>query len=393
MKKILLLTLAIVVAYATAMARPAEPGTHTVTLPDGSTLQVVLAGDEWHHSFVTLDGHTVQQGDDGFYYYVTTDGISKTIAHDAEERSMDEKAFIEANRDNMTLHALYEVKMRNGKLRSRTQGVSIKAAEVPTSGSPRIPVLLVQYSNVNMKHTKAQFEAHYNTQTWSVLQYFTDQSKGAFTPQFDIYGVYTLPNNRRYYGGNNSNGDDQRLGQMVSDAISKAGNEINWSQYDNDGDGYADACIVVYAGPGEAAGAAAETIWPAQWYLSASDYGNFVTRNNTKIDKFAVFCELYGSSDSGTSLDGIGTFCHEFSHCLGLPDFYPTDYSNHFGMGSWSVMHGGCDNNNGNRPCSYTAYERNFLGWMNLSTPTEGETYTIPTRHSRLQATTPMSIM
>ena len=121
--------------------------------------------------------------------------------------------------------------------------------------------------------------------------------------------------------------------------------------------------------------------------------GNFVTRNNTKIDKFAVFCELYGSSDSGTSLDGIGTFCHEFSHCLGLPDFYPTDYSNHFGMGSWSVMHGGCDNNNGNRPCSYTAYERNFLGWMNLSTPTEGETYTIPTRHSRLQATTPMSIM
>ena len=188
-----------------------------------------------------------------------------------------------------------------------------------------------------------------------------------------------MPNNRRYYGGNNSNGDDQRLGQMVSDAISKAGNEINWSQYDNDGDGYADACIVVYAGPGEAAGAAAETIWPAQWYLSASDYGNYVTRNNTKIDKFAVFCELYGSSDSGTSLDGIGTFCHEFSHCLGLPDFYPTDYSNHFGMGSWSVMHGGCDNNNGNRPCSYTAYERNFLGWMNLSTPTEGETYTIPT--------------
>lgn len=176
MKKILLLTLAIVVAYATAMARPAKPGTHTVTLPDGSTLQVVLAGDEWHHSFVTLDGHTVQQGDDGFYYYVTTDGISKTIAHDAEERSMDEKAFIEANRDNMTLHALYEVKMRNGKLRSRTQGVSIKAAEVPTSGSPRIPVLLVQYSNVSMKHTKAQFEAHYNTQTWSVLQYFTDQS-------------------------------------------------------------------------------------------------------------------------------------------------------------------------------------------------------------------------
>ena len=379
MKKLLFLILAVVVACATAMARPAKPGIHTVTQPDGSMLQVVLAGDEWHHSFITLDGYTVQQDDDGFYYYVTTDGISKTIAHDAEERSMDEKAFIEANRENMTLHALYEAKMRNGKLRSRTQGVSTKAAEVPTSGSPRIPVLLVQYSNVSMKHTKAQFESHYNTQTWSVLQYFTDQSKGAFTPQFDIYGIYTLSNNRSYYGGNNNSGDDQRVGRMVADAISKAGNEINWSQYDNDGNGEVDACIVVYAGPGEASNAAAETIWPCQWYLSASDYGNYVTRNNTKIDKFAVFCELYGSSDSGTTLDGIGTFCHEFSHCLGLPDFYPTDYSNHFGMGSWSVMHGGCDNNNGNRPCSYTAYERNFLGWMNLTNPVEGTTYTIPT--------------
>ena len=378
MKKILFFTLALVVACTAAMAVPAKPGMHTVTLPDGSSLQLLLAGDEWHHSFITLDGYTVQQGDDGYYYYVTTDGISKTIAHDAEERSMDEKAFIEANRENMTLHALYEAKMRNGKLRSRTKGVSIKAAEVPTSGSPRIPIILVQYSDISMKHTKANFESHYNTQTWSVLKYFQDQSRNAFSPQFDIYGIFTLPNNRRYYGANNNSGDDQRVGQMVQDAISQAGNNINWAQYDNDGDGYADACIVVYAGPGEAAGAAAETIWPCQWYLSSA-IGNYVTRNNTKIDKFAVFCELDGSSDSGIALDGVGTFCHEFSHCLGLPDFYMTTSGSYFGMGDWSLLDRGCYNNDGNRPCGYTAYERNFMGWLNLSTPAEGETYTIST--------------
>ena len=380
MKKILLLIFALVVACSTAWAVPAKPGIHTVTQPDGSTLQLRLMGDEWHHSFVTADGFTVQQNDDGFFYYVTTDGITKTIAHDAEDRSIDEKAFIEANREQMTLHALYQAKQRNGKLRSRTpKEVSLKAAEVPTSGSPKIPILLIQYSNVSMKHSLADFQAHYNTQTWSVLQYFTDQSNGQFTPQFDIYGIYTLSNTRAYYGRNNNNGDDQRVGTMVANAITAAGSNINWSQYDNDGDGEVDACIVVYAGPGEAAGAAAETIWPCQWYLSSSDYGSTITRNNKTIDKFAVFCELYGDSDDGTTLDGVGTFCHEFSHCLGLPDFYPTDYSNHFGMGSWSVMHGGCDNNNGNRPCSYTAYERNFMGWMNLSTPTEGQTYTIAT--------------
>ena len=380
MRKCFLLFMGLILSWSAAMAVPAKPGIHTVTQPDGSTLQVVLSGDEWHHSFVTPDGYTIKRADDGFFYYVTTVGITKIRVNDAENRTEQENLFLKENNAQMTMQALYAAKFNSGKLRNKTKGVALKAAsEVPTSGSPKIPVLLVQYSDISMKHTLANFQSHYNTQTWSVLQYFTDQSKGAFTPQFDIYGIYTLNNNRQYYGGNNSSGDDQRVGRMVSDAISKAGNNIDWSQYDNDGDGYVDACIVVYAGPGEASGASSNTIWPCQWYLSASDYGNYVTRNNTKIDKFAVFCELNGNSDSGTTLDGVGTFCHEFSHCLGLPDFYPTDQSNHFGMGDWSLLHGGCYNNNGDRPCGYTAYERNFMGWITLTTPVEGTTYTTAT--------------
>lgn len=384
MRKFLFFTLALVVAWTAAMAVPAKPGIHTVTLPDGSTLQVSLAGDEWHHSFVTVDGYTIQQADDGFFYYVTVDGLSKTRVNNVDQRSMDEKAFIEANRELMTMNALYNAKMRDGKLKGKTpRGVNIKAADLPTSGSPRVPVLLVQYTDKSMSNTKAQFEAHYKTNSKSVYQYFVDQSFGSYTPQYDIYGIYTLPSTRATYGGNNSNGDDKGVAKMVGDAISRAGNNINWAQYDNDGDGYVDACIVVYAGPGEASGANSNTIWPCQWYLSAGgqngDGSGAVTRNGVTIDKFAVFCETRGSSDNGTTLDGIGTFCHEFSHCLGLPDFYCTDYSNHFGMGDWSLLCQGCNNDDGDTPCSYTAYERNFMGWMNLSTPEENTTYTIPT--------------
>lgn len=379
MRKFLSLLMGLMLTWSVAMAVPAKPGIHTVTQPDGSTLQVVLAGDEWHHSYVTLDGFTIQQADDGFYYYLTSVGITEIRVNDVENRTEQENLFLKENNAQMTMPALYEARFNTGKLRSKTKGVSLKAAsEVPTSGSPKIPILLVQYSDISMKHTLANFQAHYNTQTWSVLRYFTDQSKGAFTPQFDVYGIYTLNNNRAYYGGNNSSGDDQRVGQMVSDAISKAGNNVNWAQYDNDGDGYVDACIVVYAGPGESSGASSNTIWPCQWYLSSA-IGSYVTRNNTKIDKFAVFCELSGSSDSGTTLDGVGTFCHEFSHCLGLPDFYPTNGSNHFGMGDWSLLHQGCYNGNGDRPCGYTAYERNFMGWINLTSPVEGTTYTTAT--------------
>ena len=376
MKRILFLFMTIAVVTIAAMAVPAKPGIHTLTQPDGTTLQARLLGDEWHHSYVTADGYTIRQAEDGAYRYVTAEGVSDVQAHDAASRDAAELSYLEANKDRLTMSALYQTKVASGKMRSRAKAGPAKAPEVPTSGSPKIPVLLIQYSNVSMKHTKAQFEQHYNTQTWSVLKYFTDQSNGQFTPQFDVYGIYTLNSTRATYGGNNTSGDDKGVGTMVAEAISKAGTAIDWSQYDNDGDGYVDACIVVYAGPGESSGAAAETIWPCQWYLSSAT-GSAVTRNGKKIDKFAVFCELSGSSDSGTTLDGVGTFCHEFSHCLGLPDFYPTDSSNHFGMGDWSLLHAGCYNGNGDRPCGYTAYERNFMGWMNLSTPVEGQTYTI----------------
>ena len=92
------------------------------------------------------------------------------------------------------------------------------------------------------------------------------------------------------------------------------------------------------------------------------------------VNKFAVFNELHGSNPS--AIDGIGTMCHEFSHCLDLPDFYDTNYANHFGMGDWSLLCGGCYNDDGYTPCGYTAYERNFMGWFDYTEPQPQTTYT-----------------
>lgn len=368
MKNIFLIAILFVVTWAETMAVPAKPGLNTLTMSDGTTLNVQMLGDEWNHGLATADRLTIALGDDGFFYYVVSGEITDVRAHDVANRSASELLFVNANRDQMTMTALKEAKA--DKMRAvRPRGISLKETQIPNNGSPRVPIILVQYTDKSMSHTKAQFEAHYKTNAKSVFNYFKDQSNGLYTPQFDIYGIYTLPSSRATYGENNNRGIDKGVATMVADAINKAGNDIDWSLYDNDGNGEADVCIVVYAGVGEsqASRTLPESIWPCQWSLSdavgySGDGPGAVERNGVIIDLFAVFNELDGSDDNGTTLDGIGTFCHEFSHCLGLPDFYDTTNRGYFGMSRWSLMAQGCYNDNGNTPIGYSAYEKNFMG-------------------------------
>ncbi len=378
MKKTLIALCALFLA-GNAWAVPAKPGkpiTHTQS--DGTALQVSMVGDEFHHSFVTSDGITVAKADDGNFYYSNAQGITNVLAHDATDRSASEKSWIDAQAQSLSLAS-------KARAKARRRASAAKTPQIPGTGSPKIPILLVQYTDKKMSNTKADFEHMYSTNAKSVKKYFEDQSRGKFSPQFDLYGIYTLSSNRATYGGNDSYGNDKGVAKMVGEACQlaeKAG--INWKDYDNDGDGECDVVIVVYAGVGEAQAynVVPNAVWPCQWLLSdANQYGDGpgkLTFDGVGIDKFAVFNETRGSNDNGTKLDGIGTFCHEFSHCLGLPDFYDTEYSGkYFGMGNWSLLDGGCYNDDGDTPCGYTAYEKEFMGWMKLSTPEPNKQYTL----------------
>ncbi|MBQ9216779.1 MAG: M6 family metalloprotease domain-containing protein [Muribaculaceae bacterium] len=383
MKKILSLAMAALFTWCAAMAVPAKPGFSTFTQSDGTKVTVQLMGDEFFHYFVTQDGLPVDRDDNGDFHYMTPQGLSAVIAHNAEHRTTAELSFIQGQQTAMR-QAMKGTPHHQARRASARRKVG--QTQVPTHGSPRVPILLVQYVDKKMSNTVEQFEAHYKTSAKSVLQYFTDQSNGKYTPQYDIYGIYDLPNNRSAYGANNSNGDDQGVALMVCDAIDKAGDEIDWSLYDNDGDGEADVCIVVYAGPGEAQGGPRTTVWPCQWDLESGAYYNDGdgprTRNGVVINRFAVFNETSGSSDYSSTMDGIGTFCHEFSHCLGLPDFYCTTYaSGRYGMGGWSLMNSGCYNGgsvSGDTPIGYSAYEKNFMDWIEYIEATPNTYYTLP---------------
>ena len=163
-----------------------------------------------------------------------------------------------------------------------------------------------------------------------------------------------------YYGQNDYNGDDKHADELVVEACKLAHDQgIDFSKYDFNNDGYVDWVVILYAGYGEASNAPANTIWPHQYELS-------YTGKSFKLDGKTVdhYCCLNEKEYQTKKRDGIGTFCHEFSHVMGLPDFYATDNSTHRTLGCWDIMDYGSYNNNGNTPPNYSAYERWFMGWF-----------------------------
>lgn len=354
-------------------AVPAKRITIEVKQPDGTVLTLTQGGDEFFSYLMTEDGVMVKRVGDAYYYLQIVEGEVKPsaqLAHEQGKRSAEEVRFVEALPG---MQEICDVAMRNENRAQRMRAAKVqKVAEVPTTGEVRVPVLLVQYADVKFSSSdpKAAFEGHINGDDYkdeggygSVKEYFEDQSEGKFNPKFDIIGPLTLSNKMESYGANDENGNDKNARGMVSEACRLAENkeDVDFSQYDNDGDGYVDIVYVIYAGYGEASNTAQleNTIWPHQWQLASP-----MAFDGVQVSKYACNNELDGYQ--GSTIDGIGTFCHEFSHCLGLPDFYPTDGSNGFGMESWSLMHYGNYNNNSRTPCGYTGYEKDFLGWKEL---------------------------
>ena len=347
-----------------------------------------MRGGEFCHSLMTLDGLAVAQDMKGDYCYTAGGSLSDVLAHDEGHRGVTETAFIAAYRNQMTLGA----QVRRAPRRDENLN-----PQVPTLGSPRIPIILVNYTDVRFidEDPVATFENQFNAKDYSSLHYFQSQSRGRFSPQFDILGPVDLPQTRAYYGSNvvrYGTDLDIQLGTMIYDACMGIIDEVDFSDYDNDGDGYVDVVVVLYAGVGEAQAwrYVPECVWPCQWDMAeAYSWGCSVTGpfllNGVTIDKFAVFNELEGSQNSSTRIDGVGTFCHEFGHCLGLPDFYPTNNANYYGMSNWDIMDNGCYLNNGHRPAGYTSYERHFMGWMDLIDPVENTHYDLAPLNCRQQ--------
>ena len=344
MKRISILALVCAVV-SMVWAVPARKTGVTVTQPDGSQIIVYQHGDEHFHWETNEEGEWLKLGEDGFY---------------------------------RVTEALSMEQIETKRMQSKKRVTHDEA--YPLNVAPRGLVILVNFKDVTFGTEKAEMDSMltainysrnytytYRGKTYKITskgsarQYFYDSSNGQYNPHFDVVGPVTVKNNMSYYGQNDSNGNDMHADQMVSEACKLANTEfdVDFTQYDNNNDGKVDFVFVIYAGYGEADGAASNTIWPHSWNLLSA--GTRCEVDTKIVDLYACGNELDNYSKKHT---GIGTFCHEFSHVLGLPDLYVTNTATHSTMNEWDIMDYGPYNNEGNTPPAYSAYERFFMGWL-----------------------------
>lgn len=370
-QSVIALLTAAVLPIVQTQAIPAQRRPFTVTNSDNTQLTLMLCGDEHYHFHTTTDGIPAVQDELGDWHLVPewADSIAAVWKERRQQRS--------AHRQ----HRAAENKAR-------------RAFGYPTTytGQKKGIVILVNYANKSMKSTSTQqqFDDMFNQEGYnknysngSVHDYFLSQSYGKFDLTFDVVGPVTVSQDYAYYGTNNSDGNDRRAATLVAEACMLANSmyPINWGDYDWDDDGEVDQVYIIYAGYGEHAGAPSTTIWPHEWSLSDAqtigDGKGAITLGGHAINTYAISCELSGIH--GSTMNGIGTACHEFSHCLGLPDFYDTSYNGGFGMDAWDVMDQGSYNGqmgNGECPSGFTAYERWFAGWLEFTELDEPTTIT-----------------
>ncbi len=377
MKRLITLaSAALLLGGSAALAVPAMRGVRTVTQPDGTTLSIQKIGDEFHHYTFTADGLLLTGAADGTYCYARLDANGTVLSTGVKAVDAPLRSVLPA--DVATMEAVKAMPRMAKSRRIPQSGVGLDVTTFPGKGSPNVLILLVEYSDVPFCTPDAHsyFDGMLNEKgfsqyggTGSAKDYFVENSMGQFTPNFVCYGPVKLPKKRAYYGGNDWNGDDKAAEDMVVDAINILDPEVDFSIFDNDGDGKVDNVYVIYAGQGEASYGSEDTVWPHSWDLSNG--GKSFRVDGVTVDHYACSNEWLESTP-----DGIGTFVHEFSHVLGLPDLYHTQEVASYTPDSYSVLDYGPYNNDSRTPPAYSAYERNAMQWIEpvvIDGPMDGE--------------------
>ena len=324
MKRYIVCLVAAVVSSISAWAVVASPEPFEYTRPDGTKVMARIYGDEFHSFIESLDGE-----------------------------------LLSGSRDAEVLEAA--AAMRRARRISQAAGYT----SYPTTGSPRSLVLLVGFSDLDFAQSRQAFQDlltksgyNYNGATGSCRDYYIASSDSLFSPQFDCYGPYKLSNTMEYYGGNNGDNHSVHAADMVAEACQMAHDAgVNFKDYDVNNDGILDNVFIFYAGHNEAEGGGEKTIWPHQ----SNIFQKSIRLDGVLLASYACTSEYKGSN--GNVRCGVGTFCHEFGHVIGQPDFYDTDYK-YYSVSNWDIMCSGSYNNGGNTPPTFSAYERMFEGWL-----------------------------
>ena len=371
--------LLLIVLFAVTMqsyATIAYPGLVEFKQPNGNIVKVTMRGSETLKWAETEDGYTLMYDSIGNLVYAELDAMGDLVPSNVIATDMDFRpAEVEMRLMSTPKHLAYsqrQMAMAEQVQQARSRQMAQMASSgAPAVGTRKMLLILVDFPDYPFQKTKADFELLMNQLNYtddgrygSVRDFYRENSFGQLDLIHDVVGVYRLQYERAYYGGNTDYSNDNDPRQMALEAVTMAAADVNFADYDNDGDGTVDGVHIIYAGPGEEAGGGGDCIWAHSWTVSA-------TVDGVRTYRYSCSPEIRGSG--GSKMTHIGVICHEIGHVLGAMDFYDTNYGTggqYPGTGNWDLMASGNWNGDGACPAHFNPYSKIYdYGW---ATPADG---------------------
>jgi len=400
---------------------PARRMVYTLTQPDGTEIKVIISGDEHSRIMTDLEGHVLKRNDDGFYCYAlyNPDGSKHSTGYIAGE---DAPGHILSASMTIPQTALYlRAADRRRSIAEFSEANRKKLqARATKADSPTIRniVMIAGFADMEVTHSRKLFDDLINKKGYSyhgangcAMDFFGDMYRDDYNFEFVVADTVNLSHERAYYFANNDKDEDIRAAEAVRETCLLAHEKGVDFSYFADESGTVNNIIVFFAGKDEAQGGGEECVWSHQWSLN--DAGQSLTLDGVRLNHYLVTSELscfWEGDNSWYDFATIGTLCHEYSHIMGLQDYYDTDYDASGGYGngmygSIAIMDKGNYNNNGSVPPNYTAVDYDDLGigncetlkagnytlepisdnrrFLKLETDTEGEYYLFECRNNK----------
>lgn len=352
------------------------------TQPNGEQITIKMFGNATAHYVETLDGYTITKDrNDGFYKYLVSDNegdllLTDIVAHNADSRSQKELRFLNTIPQKLRITG-QALERKQNLMKSKNKSMAPAASvDFPSFGVRKALMLLVDFPDQLQTHSVNELDNlmnqpgyNVNGNSGSFRDYYMDISYGNLTINTDVVGWHTASQNKGYYGAEvfdpvtgerlYRDSETRALVREAVDAAEAAG--MDFSQYDNDGNGEVDVVMLIHSGQGQEASGEGDDIWSHRWNL----FDQKVTYDGVLIDKYIIQPETLETGGDIT-ITTIGVVCHEFGHALGLPDLYGNAIPV-TGLGKWSVMASGTWNNRGKTPSQMCVWSKAQLGWV---TPT-----------------------
>ncbi len=374
MKKLFLLTM-LVIALASLTAIPATPNPISYRQPDGSTLEMNLRGDEFVNWGETLDGYTILSNQDGYKVYAELDENGNIYpgnvrANNIADRTPEELDFL-AQQETYLSYSNSQIERLIGRFQDNNPS---RMGGFPTTGTNNMLVILANFPDTSPTYTVNNFDNLMNQANYSgsgsFKDFYYENSYGQLTINSTVVGWVTLPHNKSYYG------PQERWGEFARDAVVAANDAgIDFSIFDNDGDGTVDGVALVHQGLGQEISGNTNDIWSH----NSSMYSYNVQFDGVDFGPYTAQPE----KNNWTSMTTMGVFAHEVGHNLGTPDFYDTDYQaggSYTGTGDWDIMAGGSYNGypSGSEPPHHNPWTKIFYGWTDATLIDDEGDYTLP---------------